>query len=87
MAEGISVAEAEGVKFADDYKTNLVKKLLAYTDTKESSMLIDRRKGNPIELNAKNGIIAQLGKKYGIKTTLNDLISLLLRHTNRREVG
>ena len=87
VAEGISVAEAEGVKFADDYKTNLVKKLLTYPATKESSMLIDRRKGNPIELNAKNAIIAQLGKKHGIKTTLNDLISLLLRYTNRREVG
>lgn len=82
--EGINVAKAEGAKIEPTFKASLLKKLLEYPDDKESSMLIDRRKGNPIELNAKNGIIARLGKKHGIETATNDIISLLLKYTNRK---
>ena len=83
--EGIKVAKADGAKIENKFKSILLKKLLEYPETKESSMLIDRRKGNPIELNAKNGVISQLGKKHGIETEVNDLICLLLKYTNQKK--
>lgn len=82
VEEGINVAKAEGANIEDDFKLELIDKLKKYPASKESSMLIDRRKGNPIELNAKNGVISKLGKKHKIKTELNDLVSVLLKYTN-----
>lgn len=46
-------------------------------------MLTDRLMGNPFELEAKNGIISELGKQFGIKTPLHDLVMHLLTHTNQ----
>lgn len=40
----------------------------------ESTMLQDIRKGNPTEINYINGVLINLGKKYNIKTPLNNWI-------------
>ena len=45
-------------------------------------MLSDRIHGNPIELGAKSGAIVQIGKKYQIPTPLNEMVCILLKHTN-----
>ena len=85
IKEGIEVARKAGAKIGDDYEEELIKKLNSYPLEKGSSMLTDRELGNRIEINAKNGVISKYGKKYGIKTDLNDIISILLRHTNGNE--
>ena len=40
----------------------------------EPSMLQDLKKNKPCEIDAINGVVCQWGKKYGIKTPINDMI-------------
>ncbi len=84
LLEGLAIAQADGAKIDHSYISHLIKKLKSYPDSKGSSMLSDRLKGNPIELGAKNGIISKLAQEYGIKTPINDLICGLLKYTNRK---
>jgi len=81
--EAVQVARAEGAKIKEDFVPELLEKVKSYPASKESSMLIDRRMGRVIEINAKNGVISSLGKKHQIKTELNDFITTLLQHTNQ----
>nr|WP_321223306.1 ketopantoate reductase C-terminal domain-containing protein [uncultured Psychroserpens sp.] len=74
LEECILVAKADGAQLPSYYKENMLSKLLTYPDTKGSSMLTDMRLGKPIEFEAKNGIIAKLGKYYNLSTPLNDNI-------------
>ena len=74
MAETIKVAIADGADIERDFLEKTRIKILNYPDTKGSSMLCDFRNGNPIEFEAKNGIISQLGKLYHIETPLNNSI-------------
>lgn len=83
VEEGIEVAKKEGAKIDNEFSVNLISKLKAYPSTKGSSMLTDRWNGNPIEINAKNGIISKYGKKHRIKTEINDIIYTLLKYTNK----
>ena len=83
VQEAVQVARAEGANLKESFIPEILEKVKSYPAAKESSMLIDRRMGRPIEINAKNGVIAALGKKHGIKTELNDLVTTLLQHTNQ----
>lgn len=85
VEEGILVAEKEGAKIEKAFVETLVKKLKNYPETKGSSMLTDRLNGHPIEINAKNGIISNYGKKHEIATEMNDVISTLLKYTNNKK--
>jgi 2-dehydropantoate 2-reductase len=85
VKEGILIAQAEGAKIDASFKNEIIDKLKKYPASKESSMLIDRRNGNQIEINAKNGVISNLGKKHQIETKLNDSISILLKYTNSKK--
>jgi 2-dehydropantoate 2-reductase len=84
VREGILVANQEGAAINDCFEEELISKLRKYPAAKSSSMLMDRINKNPIEINAKNGIISLYGKKHGIKTEVNDMITILLRHTNQK---
>jgi 2-dehydropantoate 2-reductase len=74
MAETIEVAIADGAKIASHFSERILSKTLNYPETKGSSMLSDFRNGKPLELQAKNRIISQLGKQYHIATPLNESI-------------
>lgn len=74
ITETIKVAIADGAKIEADFSEKIRAKILNYPDTKGSSMLNDLRNHKPLELEAKNGIISQLGKRYKIETPLNDAI-------------
>lgn len=80
--EGIKVANSDGANISSNFPLLLLDKIKNFPTKKGSSMLTDRLKGNPIEINAKNGIISSLGKKYNINTPVNDIITSLLKHTN-----
>jgi len=84
--EGIHVAKASGAKIEDNFLEKLLVKLKRYPSDKESSMLTDRKLGRPIEIYAKNGLISRMGKKYGIDTEINNLITTLLRRTNSNQI-
>lgn len=80
LDEGILVAKADGAIIEDSFKKTLLNKLNLYDEHKESSMLIDRRLGRPIEIMAKNGLIAQIAIKYGVTAPLNKSITMFLKH-------
>lgn len=83
LKESIKVARADGALIPVDFEQKMLNKIKEYPPNKGSSMLTDRLLGKPIELGAKNGIIAKLGKIYKIPTPINDLVCTLLRHTNQ----
>ncbi|MDG5493008.1 ketopantoate reductase family protein [Psychroserpens sp. SPM9] len=78
LQECIQVAIADGAQIESHFVDILMNKVLAYPDTKGSSMLTDLRHGNRLELEAKNGIISKLGNTYNVKTPINDMIIKLL---------
>lgn len=85
LNESLNVASADGAAIETNFIEIMTMKLASYPETKGSSMLTDRLKGNPIELGAKNGIISKLGRHYKVETPLNDLIVGLLEHTNKKD--
>ncbi|WP_299123934.1 ketopantoate reductase C-terminal domain-containing protein [uncultured Tenacibaculum sp.] len=82
IEEGIQVANADGAQIPPDFTLHLTEKARTLPSKKGSSMLTDKLNGNPIEINAKNGIISSLGKKLGIYTPINNLITFLLKNIN-----
>lgn len=52
----------------------------------EPSMLQDLKKGKPCEINAINGIVCQEGKRYGIKTPINDKIVEIIKKIETGEL-
>ena len=78
LKETIAVAMLDGAIIETNFEANILSKVMAYPETKGSSMLTDLRNKKPLELEAKNGIISKLGKQYGINTPLNDSIIKLL---------
>ncbi len=41
-------------------------------------MLVDRRAGRPLEVDARNGAVAQLGARYRIEPPLNRAVTAVL---------
>jgi len=79
--EGIAVANSEEVNISIEFKTELLKKLKTYPETKSSSMLADELAGRPLELDAKIGIIVKIGLKNRVdiptlRRTYKELLSL-----------
>ena len=83
VKEGIEVALADGAHIEVDFEEQLILKLKKYPADKGSSMLTDRILGKRIEIEAKNGAIAKMAKKYNIAAPLNDLFCTLLEKINR----
>jgi 2-dehydropantoate 2-reductase len=81
MLETASVAEAVGVQVpAKD--VDAMYELICNFDAIKTSMLVDKLKGRPLELEAICGAILRRAKKYNVDTPLTALINaLLLQHT------
>ena len=45
----------------------------------EPSMLQDLKNGKPCEVDAINGVVCEFGKKYGVKTPINDRIVEIIK--------
>ncbi|MEZ4983639.1 MAG: ketopantoate reductase C-terminal domain-containing protein [Saprospiraceae bacterium] len=82
ITEIAAVANADGASLPTDFVPKLVQKVRTYPDGKGSSMLTDRLAGQPLELGAKNGIIRQRARQYGIPTPVNDTLHTLLSVIN-----
>lgn len=63
----------------EDYMTDFYEKLVPATYAHYSSMLQDIQRGKKTEINSLNGAIVELGKFYGISTTVNQIITELVR--------
>lgn len=76
--EGAAVAEALNIKFDVADIHEYVKKVCYGTAQNKASMYQDIERGSITEVNAMNGAIVQEGKKLGIPTPANEVITNLI---------
>jgi len=76
--EGKKAAEAAGIKLLQEDMLEYVKSVCAATRANKSSMLVDVLKGRRTEVDAINGMIAMVGRKYGVPVPVNQcMVSLV----------
>ena len=78
ITEAVEVAKAKGISLACDNPYEYVYSVCKSTAMNKASMYQDVEKGNRTEIRAINGAIADEGKKYGIPTPVNDIITHLV---------
>ncbi len=83
--ECVAVGRAEGAKFGEGFAENLTNMLASRKGNRGNSMYYDRRDGKPLEWDARNAVIARLGRKHGIATPFSDALVPLLRALDPRE--
>jgi 2-dehydropantoate 2-reductase len=77
--ECISVANARGIKLPKCDIVEKTKGVARDTSNNKSSMLQDIEKGRRTEIDAMNGAIVRIGKKYGIRLPINFALTTLVR--------
>lgn len=82
VKEGIQVARSEGIHLDDELSTVLVTKLLDYPQSKGSSMLTDKLRGQVLELDAKIGAIIKMAYKNKISVPNSNRYYKSLLHYN-----
>jgi len=78
LGEAMAVGRAEGAQL-DPSLADTLMGFFARPNNRGNSMYYDRRDGKPLEWDARNGVIARLGRKHGIATPVSDVIVPLLR--------
>ncbi|MDI6916394.1 MAG: ketopantoate reductase family protein [Thermoplasmatales archaeon] len=76
--EGVKVANASGVFFDSDVFEE-TKKIAGLTSENRSSMLQDIESGKKTEIDFINGAIAKIGKRHGIETPLNNMLTGMVK--------
>jgi len=80
LAEEVAaVGRAEGADFAPDTAQRMLDKIAGRAPGHLSSIAADRRDGRPLEWEARNAVVSRLGRRHGIPTPTNDLVTALLR--------
>lgn len=78
IRECAAVARAEGAQFEDGIAETILAAQRAAPADGINSMLADRQAGRPVEIDARNGVIVRLGRKYGIPTPANRMAVALM---------
>lgn len=78
VAECVAVGRAVGADLSDDLPDEIVARIKASPLDAVNSLLGDRLAGRPMEWDARNGVIARLGRAHGIATPVNGLCATLL---------
>lgn len=81
MLETAAVADASGVAIPSQDIDSMYQ-LICNFDAIKTSMLVDKLKGRPLELDAICGAILRRGEKYTVATPLTALINALLEQNN-----
>lgn len=71
LAEAVPVAQADGAKLADEEGDRVLEMLASYPPGTRTSMLQDRERGRPLEIEALNGAVVALGRRYGLPVVVN----------------
>ncbi len=79
MQEVMLVGRAEGAQLPDDAPQKALRMMLGAVPEHSSSITVDRREGRAMEWEVRNAVVGVLGRRHGIGTPLNDLITTLLR--------
>jgi len=83
LREGVNVSRAELVRIDPPHPVVLLKRVLRATAANRSSMLQDLEQGRTTEIRHLNGAIVALGRKHGIPTPLNELLTSLISTAER----
>ena len=85
ISESVKVAINDGAKLQADFELELFNKIINYPLDKSNLMLNDLNNNQPLEINAKIGIINELAVRYDIVSPLvsqfYDTLSLINRST------
>ncbi len=83
VEECIRVAAKEGVTLDPTLADEVTKAAASYTNI--SSMCQDVIKGKKTEIDFLNGMVSELGRKHGVQTPVNDVITSLIRYMEGRK--
>ncbi len=78
VRECAAVAKAEGAKLEENIAETILSAQRTAPADGINSMLADRQAGRPVEIDARNGVIVRLGRKYGIPTPANGMAVALM---------
>jgi len=79
VEECAAVGRAEGATIPQDFVENAINSSRNMPEGGSGGSLhADRLAGNPLEVNARNGVIVRLGQKHGIPTPMNKVLVTLL---------
>jgi 2-dehydropantoate 2-reductase len=78
IRECAAVARAEGANLEENVADVVLAAQRAAPADSVNSMLADRQAGRPVEIDARNGVIARLGRKHGIATPANSMAVALM---------
>ncbi len=81
--ECIRVAEWEGVRLEGDLEGEVSRTAASYSNV--SSMCQDIKKGRRTEIHFLNGKISELGRRHGVATPVNDVLTSLIRFMEGKE--
>ena len=79
MEEVAAVGRAEGAEIDADLPQQMIDRVRAAAGGHASSIVVDRRNGQPTEWEVRNAAVGRIGRAHGIATPLNDLITTLIR--------
>jgi 2-dehydropantoate 2-reductase len=72
LAEALPIANADGAALDGAEPAGILATLAAYPAGTRTSMLQDRERGRPLELEVLNGALVALGERYGLPTPVNE---------------
>lgn len=79
VTECLAVGRAEGAILPDDLADQVLIALRSGAPDGVNSILADRLAGRPTEADARNGVIARLGRRHGIDAPYNRMADAILR--------
>jgi 2-dehydropantoate 2-reductase len=85
LTEALPIAQADGAKLVTEEPQRILDLLASYPRGTRTSMLQDLERGKRLELEALNGTVVELGRRYGLPTSVNaDLVNQLLARRSPR---
>ncbi len=79
VAEVLAVGRAEGADLPDDLPDIILAHMRHEAPDGINSIHADRRAGRPMEIDARNGVIARAGERHMIATPVSRMLTALLR--------
>ena len=77
-AEAVAVGRASGARLADELPGEVLARLRGSPD-RGNSMLTDRLRGRPLEIEARNAVVCRAGRAHGVATPASDAVVAPLR--------
>ena len=79
VLEAVKVSQKAGIKLEVNNPVDEMFRIAKLTSENKSSMLQDIERGRKTEIEAINGTIVKIGKKYGVKTPINETLTALIK--------